>query len=122
MPRRQYTLDTDDKRLIDDAKHAVAGGSIRKLAKALHRSEPYLRHVLAGRAKSLDDATRKRLQHLIVRELVRSRLMREDERWATRAAVVMDHVLTCPDCLIDVVLGKGDRHFKQTVVDRYRNR
>ena len=119
--KRQYVLDTDDKRLIDDAKHMIAGGSMRKLAKILHRSEPYLRHVLAGRASGLDHATRQRLLHLIVREQVRAILVDDDERWNVRASVVMDHLLTCEVCLTHAVEA-SDKHFKQVVADRFRNR
>lgn len=121
MTKRQYVLDTDDKRLIDETVHATANGSIRKLARAIERSEPYLRHILSGRVSGLDPATRDRLHHLLVVEQVRQRLIEAlGDRWGVRTSAVIEHVLTCPSCLSAAVIA-SEKHFRDTVVAHQRH-
>lgn len=115
MTRRKYVLDTEDKRLVDDARHAVAGGSLRQLARMLERSEQYLRHILSGRASGLDPASRRQLQHLIVQWEVTDNLIEgSGDRWAVRAGSVLNHLLTCVPCLTNAIIA-SDRHFRDSV-------
>lgn len=117
MPRLHYTIDTDDKRLIDDARVLVAGGSLRALARQLGKSEASLRHVLYGRTAELDAPTRVMLRHYITREIARDVLVETGVgQWeqGNRIHRVVDHLLTCTSCLTNAIIA-SERHFRDTV-------
>lgn len=120
---RSYLLDTDDKRLVDDARQVVAGGSLAELASMIGKSEASLRHLLAGRAASLDSVTRDTLQQLIVRAQVQKQLAdAAGTRWEVndRALVVINHMLHCQFCLANATI-TAERHFIQTVANPRRS-
>lgn len=112
-----YSIDTPDKALIDDARHVVGGGSLRQLARKLGKTEACLRHVLSGRTDALDAPTRTKIEHLIVREQAREMLAEgADERWAegNRLDRVVEHLLTCSICLTSAIQ-HSERHFRDSV-------
>lgn len=120
---KTYTLDTDDKRLIDDARQIIGGGSIGALADMIGKSEASLRHVLAGRASSLDYVTRYVLQQLIVGHQAQEHLAEgAGERWEVndRAMRVREHLLSCRFCLARAIID-AERHFIQMVANPRRS-
>lgn len=102
-----------DQALIREAAQKLTGGSLNKLGPAigLRTSNP-LGHVLAGRTRALDPIVREKITHLLLRARVAEEIPHNPRRNTTPQQwinQVMEHVLTCPECLYTAVIG-ADRH------------